>query len=95
MRLDQKIITFLKDITSEKIPGAKLYLFGSRTDDSAKGGDIDLLILTNQPVEKKILRLIRVEFFQKFGWQKIDLVNFTFSDSSVFKELIQTNAIPL
>lgn len=95
MRLDDQIIQYLKNITGEKIPGAKLYLVGSRTDDSAKGGDIDLMILTHQPVDKRILRMIRVGFYQKFGWQKIDLVNFTYEDNSVFKQLIQSNSIQL
>ena len=93
MRLDHQIIQYLKNIIGETIPGAKLYLFGSRTDDSAKGGDIDLMILTHQPVDKRILRIIRVGFYQKFGWQKIDLVNFTYKDETVFKQIIQTNAI--
>jgi len=70
-------------------------LFGSRTIDEARGGDIDLLILTNNPVDKKALRPLRIEFFKKFGWQKIDLVNFTYEDNSVFKRIIQTNAIEL
>ena len=95
MRLDDKIKQFLKQAIGEKIPGAKLYLFGSRTNDAALGGDIDIMILTTYPVDKKIFRTIRVDFYKKFGWQKLDLVNFTFTDESAFQQLIQTNAIEL
>ena len=70
-------------------------LFRSRTSDESVGGDIDLMILTDTLVNKKVLRAIRIEFYKKFGWQKLDLVNFTSSDTSVFKQLIQTNAIEL
>jgi uncharacterized protein len=95
LRLDDKIVRFFKQTIGEKIPGATLYLFGSRTNDAALGGDIDLMILTENPVEKKMIRTIRVEFIQKFGWQKIDLVNFTYNDTSAFKRLIQLDAIEL
>lgn len=95
MRLDNQIIQFFKQIIAHKMPGAKVYLFGSRTSDESMGGDIDLMILTDTLVNKKVLRAIRIEFYKKFGWQKLDLVNFTSSDTSVFKQLIQTNAIEL
>ena len=95
MRLDNKIRIFLKQAFAEKIPGVKLYLFGSRTNDDALGGDIDVLILTDNPVDKKVFRTIRVEFYKLFGWQKVDLVNFTYNETSVFKELIQKTAIEL
>ena len=95
MRLDNQIITFLKQQILDTIPDAKLYLFGSRTNDDALGGDIDVMILTEKPVIKAIFRPIRVEFYKKFGWQKLDLVNYTYNDTSVFKELIQTTAIEL
>ena len=95
MRLDKPVIEFLKQQIVMTVPGAKLYLFGSRTDDEARGGDIDLMILTQIPVDKRQLRTIRVEFIKKFGWQKLDLVNFTYEDNSVFKRIIQTNAIEL
>ena len=95
MRLDNNIILFLKHAFAEKIPGAKLYLFGSRADDTSLGGDIDVLVLSNQLIDKKIIRLIRIEFYKQFGWQKIDLVNFTFDDKSVFKQLVEPTAIEL
>ena len=53
MRLDNKIIIFLKQAFAEKIPKAKLYLFGSRADDTSLGGDIDVLVLSNQLIDKK------------------------------------------
>jgi len=95
MRLDNSIIEFFKQRIIQILPDATLYLFGSRTMDDARGGDIDLLILTKKPVDKKLLRPISIEFYKKFGWQKIDLVNFTYEDNSVFKRIIQTNAIEL
>lgn len=95
MRLDIEIKDFLKEAIIEKIPEAQLYLFGSRTNDQARGGDIDILILTKEKIDKKIFRSIRVEFFKKFGWQKLDLVNFTFDDQSPFRKLIQPDAIEL
>jgi predicted nucleotidyltransferase len=95
MRLKPEIALFLKQIIGERIPGSKVYLFGSRADDTAKGGDIDLLIISNQPVDKHILRRIRIEFYKKFGWRKLDLVNFTNDNGSAFYNLIKSEAVPL
>jgi len=95
MRLDDKIKCFIKQAVAEKIPEAKLYLFGSRTNDAALGGDIDIMILTNNQIDKNIFRSIRIDFYKKFGWQKLDLMNYTYTDTSVFKQLIQTTAIQL
>ena len=95
MRLNSSIIQFLKKAIGDKIPEAKVYLFGSRNQDDATGGDIDLLILTPHLVDKKLFRTIRVEFYKKFGWQKIDLVNLTYEDQSVFRKLISANLAEL
>jgi DNA polymerase sigma len=95
MRLDYHIIQFFKQAIGEKVPEASLYLFGSRTINDALGGDIDMMVLSRDPVDKKIFRTIRIEFYKKYGWQKVDIVNFTYDDTSVFKQLIQSNAIEL
>ena len=50
-----------------------MYLFGSRTDDTKKGGDINILVLSDE-LTKKDLRLLRVDFFTHFGEQKIDII---------------------
>lgn len=95
MRIKPEIAVFLKQIICERIPGSKVYLFGSRADDKARGGDIDLLIITKEPVDKHILRKIRIEFYKRFGWRKLDLVNFTEDNNSAFYNLIESEAIPL
>lgn len=57
-------------------------LFGSRADDSKRGGDIDLYIETNLTqgvIEKKIKLLVKLK--DHLGDQKIDIVinNFTYN----------------
>lgn len=73
MRLYQEQIKVLKDKLKTISSTAQLYLFGSRTDDSKKGGDIDLLVVSKD-MTKKDLRYLRIEFFKHFGEQKIDIV---------------------
>ena len=95
MRLNPEIAIYLKQLIQEEIPDSDIYLFGSRVDDKELGGDIDLMILTNVPAEKRIIRKIRIEFIKKYGWRKIDLVNFTYSNQSSFRKLIDTRSIRL
>ena len=95
MRLNPEVAIYLKQVIQEKIPGSSVYLFGSRANDKAKGGDIDLMILTDEPADKRIFRKIRLQFIKKFGWQKIDLVNFTYSNDSSFRALITHQCIEL
>ena len=95
MRLNPEISNYLKQLIQEKIPESTIYLFGSRVDDNELGGDIDLMILTNEPADKRIFRKIRMEFIKKYGWRKIDLVNFTYSDESSFRKLIELSRIQL
>ena len=95
MRLKKQIIHFFQNKIKAEIPGAEIYLFGSRVNDQAKGGDIDLLILSDKPVKAMIIRRIKRDFFKYFGWQKIDIVNFCYSDNSPFKQLILSDCIKL
>ena len=95
MRLNPEIANYLKQVIQEELPGAGIFLFGSRADDKARGGDIDLMILTNEPADKRIFRKIRLGFIKKYGWRKIDLINFTFSNDSAFRKLIDNHSIQL
>ena len=73
MRLEGEQIALLKNKVHSLSCKAQIYLFGSRVDDAKKGGDIDLLVVS-ETLNKKDLRLIRIEFFKHFGEQKIDIV---------------------
>ncbi|WP_309498797.1 nucleotidyltransferase domain-containing protein [Sulfurovum sp.] len=73
MRLGQEQIDLLKNKLKALSLNAKIYLFGSRVDDTKKGGDIDLLVVSDE-ITKKDLRILRVEFFKYFGEQKLDIV---------------------
>ena len=68
MRLNAEIAAYLRQLIQEKIPESTVYLFGSRVNDQARGGDIDLMILTDHPADKRLLRKVRTEFFKKYGW---------------------------
>jgi predicted nucleotidyltransferase len=52
---------------------ASVYLFGSRVDDSKKGGDIDLLILSGR-LGRDESRAIKSRLYEILGEQKIDIV---------------------
>jgi len=94
MRLSNKEIKVLKDKLISLVDDAKLYLFGSRVDDTKRGGDIDLLIVSKK-ITKRDLRLLRVEFFKEFGEQKLDIIIDNGEFKKPFNRLIFKKAILL
>jgi len=95
MRISQEMINFFKNEVSSIDSNAKVYLFGSRTDDNKKGGDIDILILSDNKIDFDKIMKLRIKFYEKFGEQKLDIVNFTFDEKDPFKDLIMDEAILL
>lgn len=76
MRLNSKeiqiIIRTAREIYGE---GVAVYLFGSRTDNSKRGGDIDLLIRTSSPKRGILSRIrMRTQLKMALGDQKIDII---------------------
>ena len=51
----------------------KVLLFGSRVDDSKKGGDIDLYVITDTPTYEKKTKFW-IELQERLGEQKIDII---------------------
>ena len=74
-------------------PLARIWLFGSRVDDQARGGDIDLLILSEKLGYSDKIR-IRLALYERIGEQKIDLV-IVADDTDPFTRIALAEGIPL
>ncbi len=73
MRLPSKQLSIIESAIRNRDPEASIYLFGSRVNDDAKGGDIDLLVISNL-IEFRDEIAIRREILDEIGWQKLDLI---------------------
>lgn len=73
MRLSINEITILLSVIAQYDNKANVYLFGSRTDDSKLGGDIDLLIHSSCLIKSEI-RQIKWQLMEQLGEQKIDIL---------------------
>lgn len=97
MRLTNTQIQIIKSET-KLIFGktAHVYLFGSRVDDDKKGGDIDLLILTddNTLSQRDKINYLHVNLILALGDQKIDiLINSPYTNSSIIATALQTGIL--
>ena len=78
MRLSQVQVDVLKRVAADVFgPAAGLMVFGSRADDTRRGGDIDLYVTgVDQPMgellDQKLLFLVKVK--RVLGEQRIDIV---------------------
>lgn len=77
MRLNQHEIDVIKAAAAEIFgKDADVRLFGSRVDDAARGGDIDLMVTVTQPVDNPAWDCARLEgaIIMMLGEQKIDVL---------------------
>lgn len=77
MRLtDQQRETILRVVAEIAGPQARTRLFGSRVDDSKRGGDIDLLVELDTPVEDRLgLELkLGTRLYRAMLERKVDVV---------------------
>lgn len=78
MRLTSFEASAIKDIFLNVFEDGEIYLFGSRVDDTKRGGDIDLFIKLpysinpNDLFDKK--SQFRLQLYERIGEQKIDIV---------------------
>ncbi len=73
MRLNQEDRDYILGTVREFDENAIVRLFGSMTDDMAKGGDIDLLI-ESKVITYRDKLTIRYQLKEKLGERKIDLI---------------------
>lgn len=94
MRLSQFEISSIKEAIYNIDENALVYLFGSRTDNNKRGGDIDLLIIS-QNISVMDVTKIRLQLFDKIGEQKIDIVTAKAKQETPFIKSIISGAIKL
>lgn len=90
MRLSQRYVDVIKKYFNEFFQIGDIYLFGSRVDDTKKGGDIDLYFVLSEHTnlfEKKIKFLSKVK--RELGEQKIDIIFNTDSSRLIEKEALK------
>lgn len=77
MRLTDDETRIIRDTVRRRFGSdARVWLFGSRTDDTRRGGDIDLLVETPEPLENPFRESIGLETELQIalGDQKIDIL---------------------
>lgn len=77
MRLSKLQVESIRE-AAQKVLGRQVVirLFGSRADDSLRGGDIDLLLETDHVVENRAQAICAIQgaLMRSFGDRKIDLL---------------------
>jgi predicted nucleotidyltransferase len=73
VRLTSDEIVILKGAVLALDPEAQIYLFGSRTDKDKKGGDIDLLVMSQKLKNIDSLKILKT-IFNTLEEQKIDII---------------------
>lgn len=77
MRLTEAAQRIIRDTAAEVFgAGASVMVFGSRVDDSARGGDLDLLIQADRPIEQRERKALRfvAKLQLRLGDQPIDVL---------------------
>ena len=94
MRISEIEKTTIVNAILEKDKNAQIFLFGSRTDDFKKGGDIDILV---QSDEIGLLEIVKIEstIFKNIPEQKIDLLVSKSNETNHFVDFISNQLISL
>ena len=73
MRLSEQEKNAILEAVRHKDPNAIVYIFGSRADVNARGGDIDILILSHKLTFSDKID-IKLAIYDRIGEQKIDII---------------------
>jgi predicted nucleotidyltransferase len=91
MRLLQSEVDAIKSTFLALFHSGKIYLFGSRVDDSKRGGDIDLFLELDDNLSVEELTNLKTKFklmlYDSLGEQKIDIVFAKDENRSIEQEI--------
>jgi uncharacterized protein len=73
---DQQKKAILESVAAELGADARVFLFGSRVDDTKRGGDIDLFVEIPFKIDNMVRKKLRIlsQIQRRIGEQKIDLI---------------------
>ena len=77
MRLTSETRRVIKESVLDVFgPNAMVRVFGSRTNDEARGGDIDLLVECSEPVKDRVRKTLALtaRLQTRLGDQRIDVI---------------------
>jgi predicted nucleotidyltransferase len=77
MRLLPDQVQSIKDAVTRHVgPSSRVWLFGSRVNDALRGGDIDLLVETDEIVPNRVKTLCKIEgaLVMALGDRKLDVL---------------------
>ncbi len=97
MRLSNRLQRLFKNAVTATFGDVDVYLFGSRTDATKKGGDIDIAITTELPrheFQNKKIALITTLVRRGFDL-KIDIVQYSHRTDALLRKEIQQNGLLL
>jgi len=90
VRITEQEKNVIIDAVTSADPNAKVWLFGSRVDDSKKGGDIDIAIFSEK-IDRDVMQKIQIRRFicDKIGEQKIDIVTTNSGKEAIFRLAVE------
>ena len=80
MRLSEEHRAIIREEVARAFgPEAEVLLFGSRVDDTARGGDVDLLVRVPHPVENSTMAAVRLatRLERRFDGRRVDVLLLT------------------
>lgn len=99
MRLSSSQIQIIRDTVIAMLGAdVRIVLFGSRLDDAAKGGDIDLMVSTTQPVNRSAFTaaLLSAKLSRALDGRQVDVVLQTpQTHATLIHEIAQSKGIVL
>lgn len=93
MRIDKDQHQSILSIIHKFDPHAMVRLFGSRLNNDARGGDIDLLI-ESKTISLREKLIIRYQLKEKLGERKIDII-ITDKPETAFIRFVYKNSLVL
>ena len=94
MRISETEKKIICNAITKQDSNAQIFLFGSRTDDTKKGGDIDILIQSEKIDLMEIIK-IKANIFTTLPEQKIDLIIQRQNEQNTFIDYITNQLVPL